>query len=135
MLRELVGKASARIEDILWGKLFPQPVPLARLSLFRARGTSSVSKLEELLAADKPKLDTAYAAQDRRLQELKEDLASRPDAPVCTVCKKKVDRFHAKKMCKPCYTKHTYTRSKTKKRDAEGEQAVAPRPRGRPRKS
>ncbi|KAK3246370.1 hypothetical protein CYMTET_44095 [Cymbomonas tetramitiformis] len=105
VIEEFVGKSSARLRDPLWGTSMPTAVKLERLSLFRRRDSTPVPQFEEILRTqDKPKLDAAYETREKRLQELKADLASRPDAPVCTSCKKKVDRLHAKYMCKPCYT-------------------------------
>ncbi|KAK3288190.1 hypothetical protein CYMTET_4325 [Cymbomonas tetramitiformis] len=130
ILAEFVGKTSARLRDALWGETLTDRVPLNRLSLFRRRGTTPVPQFEDILRIqDKPKLDSAYAAQQSRLLELQSDLASRPDAPVCTSCKKKVDCLHAKHMCKPCYTKFANNRAK-----ANRQEGAPPRPRGRPRK-
>eukprot|EP00854_Cymbomonas_tetramitiformis_P024651 gene24651-29987_t len=113
ILDEFLGKTAARLRDVLWGQALPERVTLTRLSLFRRRGTKPVPQFEDILRTeDKPKLDVAYAAQDTRLQELQADLANRPDAPVCTSCKKKMDRLHAKHMCKACYTKFANNRAK-----------------------
>ncbi|KAK3273508.1 hypothetical protein CYMTET_18257 [Cymbomonas tetramitiformis] len=131
---EFVGKSAVRLRDTLWGHELPDRVPLSRLSRFRRRGTTSVIQFEDILRTqDKPKLDVAYEARQSRLVQLKADLANnRPDAPVCTSCKKKVDRLHATRMCKPCYTNLANGKAKAKRLAAT---ATAPRaPRGRPRK-
>ncbi|KAK3240313.1 hypothetical protein CYMTET_49844 [Cymbomonas tetramitiformis] len=133
VIEEFVGKSSARLRDPLWGTSMPTTVKLERLSLFRRRDSTPIPQFEEILRTqDKPKLDAAYETREKRLQESKADLASRPDAPVCTSCKKNVDRLHAKYMCKPCYTKLANSRAKAKRVAAEP--AEPSRPRGRPRK-
>eukprot|EP00854_Cymbomonas_tetramitiformis_P013616 gene13616-biopygen14008 len=65
----------------------------------RAATDSSLQQTENTFLAMKDTIEAAYAAN---LASLKEKLKNRPDAPICTKCKKPVDRYHALRMiCVP----------------------------------
>ncbi|KAK3284477.1 hypothetical protein CYMTET_7873 [Cymbomonas tetramitiformis] len=61
----------------------------------RAATDSSLQQTENTFLAMKDTIEAAYAAN---LASLKEKLKNRPDAPICTKCKKPVDRYHALRM-------------------------------------
>ncbi|KAK3265152.1 hypothetical protein CYMTET_26144 [Cymbomonas tetramitiformis] len=72
--------------------------------------------MEMFLLSQKPRCDAAYAAQDKRLEELTDSLANRPDAPICATCKKPSHKLWCKGMCKPCYSKSRVVLAKETKK-------------------
>ncbi|KAK3272970.1 hypothetical protein CYMTET_18761 [Cymbomonas tetramitiformis] len=54
----------------------------------RAATDSSLQQMENTLLAMKDTIEAAYAANTTNLASLKEKLTNRPDAPICTKCKK-----------------------------------------------
>ncbi|KAK3288888.1 hypothetical protein CYMTET_3642 [Cymbomonas tetramitiformis] len=100
IIEELVGKGSVRLRDHLWGQAFPTATRVNMLSLLQARGDSSMQQMEHILLAKQPEFDAAYQAQDKRLEELKAEMRSRPDAPCCGKCKKPCHKLWCKGLCK-----------------------------------
>ncbi|KAK3289763.1 hypothetical protein CYMTET_2798 [Cymbomonas tetramitiformis] len=98
------------------------------------RATITTSKIQEMghiLLAKQPEFDAAYQAQDKRLEELKAEMSSRPDAPCCGKCKKPCHKLWCKGLCKPCYTKTQNDAAKARR-----QQPLEPAPkRGRPKKT
>ncbi|KAK3253034.1 hypothetical protein CYMTET_37698 [Cymbomonas tetramitiformis] len=109
----LVGKA-VRLKDALHGTPMEKPIPRTQCHIFRRALDSSLVQMEATLVQMKPDIEEAFAQNELRYSLLKEKLANRPDAPVCTSCKKPTDRYYALRMCHPCYSKHAYQRLKSK---------------------
>ncbi|KAK3267070.1 hypothetical protein CYMTET_24349 [Cymbomonas tetramitiformis] len=109
----LVGKA-VRLKDVLHGTPMEKPIPRTQCHIFRRALDSSLVQMEATLVQMKPDIEEAFAQNELRYSLLKEKLANRPDAPVCTSCKKPTDRYYALRMCHPCYSKHAYQRLKSK---------------------
>ncbi|KAK3253521.1 hypothetical protein CYMTET_37234 [Cymbomonas tetramitiformis] len=68
--------------------------------------------MENTLLAMKTAIEAAYAANTANLASLKDKHKNRPDAPIRTKCKNPVDRYHALRMRRSCYSKVAYSRSK-----------------------
>eukprot|EP00854_Cymbomonas_tetramitiformis_P011169 gene11169-13198_t len=80
LIEAITSKTSVRLVDRLWGKTFDHTTPISMLTMFKARGESTLSQMEMCSLSQKPRCDAArYAAQDKRLQEFTDSLANRPD--------------------------------------------------------
>merc|ERR1711998_256404 len=89
---KIVGKSSCTLRDPLWGTVFKKGVSFNFLKIWKKRGASSVLQMEEQLLLEKTKFDDVYSASAERLECLKEEERSLPQAKVCAKCKKKCAR-------------------------------------------
>ncbi|KAK3272974.1 hypothetical protein CYMTET_18765 [Cymbomonas tetramitiformis] len=101
-----------RLQDVIWKTPMPKPVSRSQCIVFRRAGDNTLQQMESTLGRMAPVINDAYAANQKKLDLLKERLKDRPDAPICTSCKKPTHKWHALRMCQPCYQKHAYHRKK-----------------------